>query len=315
MPVSELTPSHTVPKLGALSSVGISMNDSDPAPSRLAELHSHSNHSDGAFSPEKVVEIAHSAGLAALALTDHDTVSGIDAARSRAKQIGLDFIAGVEFSSHVGKKEIHILGLFIDDLRPELIAATQQARLFRRERARVIVGKLRDLQIGVDFACVESATGSASMGRPHIAAALVEVGAVSSLDSAFRRYIGNGGPAFVPKPTLSATEVIGVIHGAGGVAVLAHPGSSRVDEQTILDLADIGLDGFEVMHPKHRQAQQKRFRKLIGSSGLLPSAGSDFHGPGDGRTPMGACAAPLEWMEALRQRADEHALRVASLPS
>ena len=315
MPASELTPCPSVPKLGALSALGIFMNAPDPSPSRLAELHSHSDHSDGSFSPEKVVEIAHSAGLAALALTDHDTVSGIAAARGKATQVGLEFIAGVEFSSHVGKKEIHILGLFIDDSRPELIAATEQARLFRRDRAQLIVGKLRQLRLGVDFADVESAAGAASMGRPHIAAALVEVGAVSHVDSAFQKYIGNGGPAFVPKPTLSAAEVIETIHGAGGVAVLAHPGSSRVGEQTILDLADIGLDGFEVLHPKHRQAQQKRLRRLIDSSGMLPSGGSDFHGPGGGRTPMGACAAPLEWMEALRQRADEHAHHVASLPT
>ena len=291
------------------------MIDPDPSRSRLAELHSHSDHSDGSFCPEKVIEIAHSAGLAALALTDHDTVSGIAAARRRAEQIGLDFIAGVEFSSHVGKKEIHILGLFIDDSKPDLIAATEQARLFRRERAHMIVGKLRELRIGVDFADVESAAGAASMGRPHIAAALVDVGAVPHLDSAFQKYIGNGGPAFVPKPTLSAPQVIETIHAAGGVAVLAHPASSRVGERTILDLADIGLDGFEVLHPKHRQAQQKRLRRLIDSSGLLPSGGSDFHGQGSGRAPMGACAVPLEWMEALRQQAEKHARHVASLPT
>jgi len=289
------------------------MNNPDPPLSRFAELHSHSDHSDGTFGPEKVVEIAHSVGLAALALTDHDTVSGIAAARARAAQLDLDFIAGVEFSSHVGEKEVHILGLFIDDRDLALITATEQARRFRRERAEVIVGKLRDLRLGVDFAGVESAAGSASIGRPHIATALVEVGAVSNVDAAFRRYIGNAGPAFVPKPTLSANEVIEVIHGAGGAAILAHPASSRVADRTILDLADIGLDGFEVVHPKHKKAQQARLRRLIDSSGLLPSAGSDFHGPGGGRTSMGSCAAPLEWKEALRLRADEHARRVASL--
>jgi predicted metal-dependent phosphoesterase TrpH len=314
MPASELTPCPVGPKLGALSGLAIFMNDPDPSRTRLAELHSHSDHSDGSFSPEKVVEIAHSVGLAALALTDHDTVSGISAARKRAEQMGLSFIAGVEFSSHVDKQEIHILGLFIDDGHPDLIAAAEQARLFRRERAHLIVGKLRDLHLGVDFSDVESAAGTASMGRPHIAAALVTLGAVPHADSAFQKYIGNGGPAFVPKPTLSASEVIDTIHAAGGVAVLAHPASSRVGEQTILDLADIGLDGFEVLHPKHRQAQQKRLCRLIDSSGLLPSGGSDFHGPGSARTPMGACAAPLEWMEALRQRAAQHALHVASLP-
>ncbi len=291
------------------------MIDSDPPRPRLAELHSHSDHSDGSFSPEMVVEIAHSEGLAALALTDHDTVSGVAAARHRAEEIGIEFIAGVEFSSHLGKKEIHILGLFIDDLNSDLIAATEQARLFRRERAHVIVGKLRELRLGVSFADVELAAGAASMGRPHIAAALVEVGAVPHVDSAFHRYIGNGGPAFVPKPTLSASEVIRTIHAAGGAAILAHPASSRVGEKAILDLADIGLDGFEVLHPKHRPAQQRRLRRLIVSSGLLPSGGSDFHGPGSGRTPMGSCAAPLEWMEALRQRAVENAHHVASLPT
>jgi predicted metal-dependent phosphoesterase TrpH len=288
------------------------MNDSsDPSRSQLAELHSHSNHSDGTFSPEEVVEIAHSTGLAALALTDHDTVSGVAAARGKAEQLGIELIPGVEFSSHVGKKEVHVLGLFIDADLPDLLSACEQARHLRRRRAKVIVGKLRELRLDLGFDDVESAAAGASMGRPHIAAALVDIGAVPNLDSAFHRYIGNGGPAFVPKPTLTAGEVIDVIHRAGGVAILAHPASSRVNERTILGLAAIGLDGFEIKHPKHRPGQRRRLSKLSERSGLLPAGGSDFHGPGSGRTPMGTCAVPLEWMESLRDRASEHARHVS----
>jgi predicted metal-dependent phosphoesterase TrpH len=286
-------------------------DSSDRSLAHLAELHSHSDHSDGTFSPEEVVEIAHSEGLGALALTDHDTVSGVAAARHKAEQLGIELIAGVEFSSHVGKREIHILGLFIDEDLPDLLSACERARHLRRRRAKVIVGRLRELRLDLGFDDVESAAAGASMGRPHIAAALVGIGAVPDLDSAFQRYIGNGGPAFVPKPTLTAGKVIGVIHQAGGVALLAHPASSRVSERTILGLADIGLDGFEIKHPKHRPGQRKRLSKLIKRSGLLPSGGSDFHGPGSGRTPMGACAVPLEWMESLRQRAAEHACHVS----
>ena len=199
-----------------------------------------------------------------------------------------------------------MLGLFVDDENERLIAATRDSRGFRKTRAEAIVERLSGFGVHLDFAHVEAAAAGGSLGRPHIAQVLVDTNAAKTLDEAFRRYIGVGRPAFVPKPTLSSGDVIDVVHAAGGVAILAHPASSRVDDETIGRLADQGLDGFEVRHPKHTAATERRLRALIEKTGLLPSGGSDFHGPRRGRTALGAKAVSLDWLEALRKAAAAH---------
>lgn len=227
-------------------------------------------------------------------------------AREAVASRALEIVAGVEFSTNLDDHEIHVLGLFVDDANEELVAATRRSRQFRHDRATDIVSRLHDLGVEVDFETVEAACLHGAIGRPHIAQALVEHGATRTVDEAFRRFIGVGRPAFVPKPTLAAAEVIGVVHRAGGVAILAHPASSRVDDGKIRELAGLGLDGFEVQHPKHGAKARKRLRTLIDETGLLPSGGSDFHGPGVGTTKLGTHAVPVEWMEALRDGAMRH---------
>ncbi len=261
------------------------------------------------LSPQQLVAEAHLVGLAALAVTDHDIVDGVAPARTAARDlgleldlaIGLEIIAGVEFSTNLHGHEIHVLGLFIDDANAELIAATVQSREFRYQRANEIVERLNRLGHDIDFCTVEVAAGNGSIGRPHIARALVQHGVAKSADEAFRHLIGIGKPAFVPKPTLEATVVIGSVHGAGGVAILAHPASTRVGEEQIRELAALGLDGFEIQHPKHSASARRKLSALIDKLGLLPSGGSDFHGPGSGRTKLGTHAVPLHTMEALRE--------------
>jgi hypothetical protein len=245
--------------------------------------------------------------LAALAVTDHDIVDGVAPARAAARAHALEIVPGVEFSTNLDGHEMHVLGLFVNDLDEMLVQSTLRSSQFRRERAGDIVERLNDLGVAVDFETVEAASAEGAIGRPHIAMALVQHGAIGSVDEAFQRYIGIGRPAFVPKPTLEAAEVIDVVHGAGGVAILAHPASSRVREPQIRALAALGLDGFEVHHPKHGPAAVRKLARLIEEMGLLPSGGSDFHGPGAGRTPLGAHAVPLACMEALRAAA--HAYR------
>lgn len=279
-------------------------------PTGKAELHSHTTFSDGTLTPQELVEEAHRLGLAALAVTDHDIVGGVAPAREAARSLELEIIAGVEFSSNIDDHEIHVLGLFVDEENDELVASTVRSRQFRRERANDIVARLNDLGVEVDFETVEAACMHGAIGRPHIAQALVEHGATATVDEAFQRFIGVGRPGFVPKPTLDADEVIDVVHRAGGVAILAHPASSRVDDDEIRTLVALGLDGFEVHHPKHSPAARKRLAALIDDLGLLPSGGSDFHGPGAGRTRLGAHAVPLAWLEALRAAsADRRAAR------
>jgi len=243
--------------------------------------------------------------LAALAITDHDIVDGVAPARAAAAPHDLEIVPGVEFSSNFDDHEMHILGLFIDEANEELVASTRRSREFRRERAGDIVERLNDLGVGVELCDVEAASSRGAIGRPHIAQAIVDHGTTRTVDEAFHRFIGIGRPAFVPKPTLGAAEVIAVVHRAGGVAILAHPASSRVHPDQIRALAELGLDGFEVQHPKHGSAARKKLTRLIEDTGLLPSGGSDFHGPGVGRTKLGEHAVSLAWMEALRAAAQQ----------
>ncbi len=252
------------------------------------------------LTPEELVAEANRVGLATLAVTDHDTVEGVPFARAAAACTSLELIPGVEFSTNLDDHEIHVLGLFVDVDHDELVAATRRSRRFRRQRATEIVERLNQLGLGVDFANVEAAAGDGSIGRPHIAEAIVHHGGSRTVDEAFRRFIGVGRPAFTPKPTLDAAEVIGVVHRAGGIAILAHPASSRVGEERIRALMDLGLDGFEVDHPKHSRAARQKLKRLADDTGLLPSSGSDFHGPGSGRTDLGSHAVPDDWLQAMR---------------
>ena len=268
-----------------------------------AELHAHTTFSDGVLTPSELVAEAQRVGLTALAVTDHDIVDGVAPAREAAAGTGLEVIPGVEFSTNLNGHEVHVLGLFVDDDNDELVAATLRSREFRRHRATLIVGRLNDLGIDIEFAAVEVAAGKGSIGRPHIAQALVHQGASSTLDEAFQRFIGVGRPAFSPKPTLEAAEVIGILHRAGGVAILAHPASSRVGPGEIQELTTMGLDGFEIYHPKHSAAARRKLKKLVDDMGLLPSSGSDFHGPGSGPTKLGDHAVPIEWLMAIRAAA------------
>ena len=250
---------------------------------------------------------AERADLTALAITDHDIVSGVAPARASALDLDLEIVAGVEFSTNLENHEIHMLGLFVDDANDELIKCTDQARRFRRQRAVEIVERLNSLGIDVEFTAVESAAGYGSIGRPHIAKAIVEADKdTGDVNEAFRKWIGIGKTAFVPKETVGAEEVISVVHRAGGVAILAHPGSSRVQPDQIGALAELGLDGFELVHPTYTSNARKKFKRLIDDMGLLPSGGSDFHGPPVGTTRLGEYAVSLQWLEALREAATSH---------
>jgi len=277
---------------------------------RSVELHTHTTFSDGTLAPAELVKEAIAAGLEALAVTDHDIVDGVAPAREAARGHEIEIVGGVEFSTNLDNHEIHVLGLFIDETDEGLQAAARTTREYRRQRAREIVGRLRDLDLSIDFESVEAASGHGSMGRPHIAQALVSHCVVETLDEAFGRFIGVGRPAFVPKPTLNANLIIDVVHRAGGVAILAHPASSRVQEGQIRLLAEIGLDGFEVEHPKHSTSASTKLRKLANTTGLLPSSGSDYHGAGG--TKLGQHGVRRACFEALRDAAESHRLAAAS---
>jgi predicted metal-dependent phosphoesterase TrpH len=262
---------------------------------RFVDLHAHSTASDGAASPAALVAAARQAGLAAIALTDHDTVAGVRAAIAAAAGMGLRVVPGVELSAVDASGETHLLGLHLADL-DALDARLAELRDMRRTRAERIVQRLNALGVRVTMDDVLGQAAGGAIGRPHVARALIANGWAGDMRTAFDRYLGAGRPAFVPKDRLSLADAIGIVHRAGGVAVLAHPGASATPER-LQALAALGLDGVEVRHPSHDDAQIGRILALTERLGLLPSGGSDWHGQLDGSRALGVMRVPSEWLE------------------
>lgn len=258
------------------------------------DLHSHSTASDGAFPPDIVVEYASKAGLSAVALTDHDTLAGVAAAREKGALLGVRVVAGVELSVIDGEREVHLLGLHIAQV-DALEARLAAIRETRRSRAIAIVGKLNALGVSITAELVWTESGEGAVGRPHIAKALIAGGWVRDQREAFDRYLGAGRPANVDKYRLTAAEGIRLVHEAGGIAVFAHPGPDGRRER-IEQLVAAGLDGIEVRHPGHGAEDVSRLTALTEFFGLVPSGGSDWHGATSGPRVLGALRVPAEWL-------------------
>jgi len=259
------------------------------------DLHAHSTASDGSAAPGAAVELAHQAGVAAFALTDHDTMAGIPAAQEMAQRLGLRFIPGVELSVHQDATEVHLLGLHIAD-----VSGMEQAlttfRDGRRERARTMVERLVAVGAPIDFEAVLTAAAGGAIGRPHVAKALVNAGHVRDHREAFDKYLAAGRPAYVDKARLEIAEGIALIHRHGGLAVIAHPGPDGRRER-VEPLIAMGLDGLEVRHPSHSGEDVKRILALVEHFGLVPSGGSDWHGAMMGPRTLGAMQVPMAWLE------------------
>jgi 3',5'-nucleoside bisphosphate phosphatase len=263
--------------------------------SRFVDLHAHSTASDGAATPAALVVAARQARLTAIALTDHDTVAGVRAAIAAAEGNGLRVVPGVELSAVDASGETHLLGLHLADLEA-LDARLAELRDMRRTRAERIVQRLNALGVRVTIEDVLEQAAGGAIGRPHVARALIANGWAADMRSAFDRYLAAGRPAFVAKDRLSLADAIGMVHRAGGVAVLAHPGASATPER-LKALAALGLDGVEVRHPSHDEAEIARILALTERLGLLPSGGSDWHGQPDGSRALGVMRVPIEWLD------------------
>jgi predicted metal-dependent phosphoesterase TrpH len=249
-----------------------------PLASCFADLHMHSLRSDGTLSPEALMQLAATNGLQVVALTDHDTTAGWGAAREAASEAGIHIVPGVELSVTVDGAEVHLLGYGFDPNNPSLQRHLRAFMKARSERARAMVRQLQAEGIGIAMEDVHAESREAqALGRPHVAAALVARGAVETVDEAFQRYIGEGGPAFVPKPSVPAHDVMSLLHDAGGIGVLAHPGN-WTPMLRIRRLLDAGLDGIEVIHPSHKPYLQTYYSDLAQRHELLATGGSDFHG-------------------------------------
>ncbi len=270
----------------------------------FADLHLHTQFSDGTYSPEEMVSQARLHGLAALALTDHDTVEGCPRTAQACEAAGIEFIPGTELTAEQNGNELHILGYFIDIRNPGLLEEIGKFQHVRQNRIREMVARLNRLNVPLRAEAVFALANCRAPGRPHVARALVQAGLCASLDEAFERFLKKNRPAFVPKFKMSAADAIELIHAAGGVAVMAHPGLNRTDE-VIPGMVEAGLDGIECFHTKHSTATAARYLELADRFHLLVTGGSDCHGLSKGRPLIGTVKLPYQHVEKLRAKAEE----------
>lgn len=260
----------------------------------FVDLHAHSTASDGSREPADVVREAKRIGLAAIALTDHDTVAGITEAVTAGESLGVRVVPGVELSAVEGDVETHILGLHLSDTR-ELEAKLIELREMRRSRAERMVQRLNDLGVRIDFASVLEQAAGGAIGRPHVARAMIAEGWAVDFRDAFDRYLGNGRPAYVTKERLPVTDAVALIHRSGGLAILAHPSHSGTRDR-IAAFVEQGMDGVEVRHPSHSSEDISRLAALVQHFSLVPSGGSDWHGSADGPRTLGMMRVPADWL-------------------
>ena len=270
----------------------------------FADLHLHTNFSDGTYSPEELVAHARRQGFAAIALTDHDTVEGCAAAATACAEFEIEFIPGTELTAEQDGNELHILGYFIDTQNQRFLSEIAKFQLVRQNRIREMVARLNQVNVPLTAEAVFTLANCRAPGRPHVARALVEAGLCHNLDEAFERFLKKNRPAFVPKFKMSAADAINLIHHAGGVAVMAHPGLNRTD-QVIPDMAEAGLDGIECFHTKHSTSTAEHYLEIADRFHLLVTGGSDCHGMSKGKPLIGTVKLPYQHVERLKVRAEE----------
>ncbi len=271
----------------------------------VIDLHTHSTASDGIYAPAELLQRAHSIGLRVLALTDHDTTNGLDEASAAARQLDIDFIPGIEINTDVGSDEIHVLGYYLDYQRPVFQQVLQVLRDARERRGQRMAELLNEQGIAVSWERVrEIAQGS--VGRPHVAKALLEAGYVQSISEAFDKYIGKSRPAYVPRYRLAPIDAVRLIRSANGLPVMAHPiDLPGIDElrNWLPELVEAGLVGLETYYGPYTQEQELQLRALADQYHLIPTGGTDFHGPGIHPTPLGGRFVPFEAVEGLKDAA------------
>jgi hypothetical protein len=277
-----------------------------------ADLHVHTTASDGIHSPCEIVRKAHEAGLSTVAVTDHDTIAGVGDALKEGELLGIQVIPGIEISTYADGVDIHVLGYLTDNGNEPWLKRLEGLRGVRGDRNGMIVDRLRELGVPIAWRDVEAVAlerqqaGGAkgkSVGRPHIAEALIRIGAVETMGEAFDRYLAAGAAAYVEMPKVHPAEAVRFIHEAGGVAVIAHPGLYGNDG-LVEELVAGGADGIEVYHPDHGPAEEERYDAIARRYGIVATGGSDFHGErlgvsyhgalGSRYSPPGAVAAIME---------------------
>ncbi|MCX7875814.1 MAG: PHP domain-containing protein [Melioribacteraceae bacterium] len=240
------------------------------------DLHTHTNLSDGAFTPCELIELAYKNGIQALSITDHDSINAYDEIFECANDYKIELIPGVEISTDLEDKEIHLLGLFINLESDELKKYLNFFREERFHRAKRIINKLKNLGISISIDEVLDNSQNSAIGRPHIAYTMIEKGYVKNYQEAFERYLGDYSPAYERKIHVSVQSALKLISEAGGLSFVAHPGYMK--ENILQKLIEYGIDGIEVVHPSHNENQIQFYRGIVNQYCLLETGGSDFHG-------------------------------------
>ena len=283
----------------------------------FSDLHLHTKFSDGTYTPEELAAEARRHGLGCVALTDHDTMDGCPRMAVACAAAGLEFIPGSELTAEIEGHELHLLGYFLDTENAALLAKLAQFQVVRQNRIREMAALLNKRGIPLRAEAVFELADCRSPGRPHVARALVQAGVCASVDEAFERFLKKDKPAWVPKFKISAEETIQLIHGAAGLASLAHPGLNRIDE-LIPSLVEAGLDGIECFHTKHTPSLAKHYQEVAKAHGLLVTGGSDCHGMSKGKPLLGSVKLPYEYVERMKdrvmQRAVNSGFKIASPP-
>lgn len=241
------------------------------------DLHVHTTASDGKYTPTQIVRSAYEKGIYYLAITDHDTIGGLEEAESAAKKMPIELLPGIELSTIYDNHEIHILGYYLQRNSRVLADTLMGLEEARRKRAYQMVEKINEMGYPITIEKILAKSTSKIIGRPHIALVLMDYGIVGSIREAFEKYLSPGCPAYVPRYRLSPSQAINLILQAGGVPVLAHPGLDFPYQQLSPCLV-AGLKGIEVYHPRHTAQQQEFYLKTTKEFGLIQTGGSDFHG-------------------------------------
>ena len=270
------------------------------------DLHLHSAASDGVFSPSEVVRRAKDAGLSLISITDHDTTGGLAEAVEVAKELNIDFIPGVEFSTFLGDHDIHILGYFRTPELPLISRFNERYQRAREDRIEKMVAKLNSLGLKVGLSEVMAEGNKGAIGRPHLARVLLRHGYVKSIQEAFERYLKRGRAAYVPREKAEAGEVIDLIHRASGIAIWAHPYPNEIAE-ALQPLIERGIDGVEAYHPQCPDKERKKLVKRANELGLLITGGSDWHGD-KGGLPLGSFFTTEQEIERFLLKYRESAL-------
>ena len=266
---------------------------------KFADLHLHTQFSDGTFTPEELVLNAQKHGLACIALTDHDTVEGCARAATACAAVQMEFIPGAELTAEHADTEVHVLGYFLDTQNRVLLEKLARFQADRQNRIYEMCAALNKHGVPLKAEAVFALANCKSPGRPHVARALVKEKLIGNLDEAFERYLKKGRPAWVPKTKMSALESVQLIHQAGGLAVMAHPGLNRTDE-IIPDLVKAGLDGIECFHTKHSTVMAERYLEIAEKYHLLVTGGSDCHGFSKKAPLIGTVKLPYDHVERMK---------------